>query len=77
MVDEYVRKIAIITKKGFFEWNVMLFILKNATNTFFRTMAETLRNGMTNLLNFLWMMSTSIIMIGVNTWSTSSWFLKG
>jgi hypothetical protein len=43
MVDEDVRKIDIITKKWFFEWNMMLFRLKNATNTFFRTMAETFK----------------------------------
>jgi hypothetical protein len=34
-----IKKIAIITKFGFYDWNVMLFGFKNATHTFSRTMA--------------------------------------
>jgi putative transposase len=37
---EDVRKTALITKSNLFDWNVMPFGMKNATNTFSRTMTE-------------------------------------
>jgi hypothetical protein len=40
MVDENVWKIVVITKTRFFEWNVMLFGLKNTTSTFSKTMEK-------------------------------------
>jgi hypothetical protein len=40
MVDEDVRKTVVITKTRFFEWNIMPFKLKNATNTFSKAMAK-------------------------------------
>ncbi len=40
MAPDDVKKIAIITKLGLYEWNVMPFRLKNTTNTFSRTMAD-------------------------------------
>jgi hypothetical protein len=40
MANEDVWKIVVITKTRLFEWNMMLFGLKNTTNTFSRTMAK-------------------------------------
>jgi hypothetical protein len=44
MVPEDMGKIALITKSGLFEWTVMPFGLKNATNTFTRTMTEVFKD---------------------------------
>jgi hypothetical protein len=41
-VPHDVKKIAVITKSGLYEWNVMPFGLKNATNTYSKS-------GLTNL----------------------------
>jgi hypothetical protein len=40
MALDDIKKITIITKLGLYEWNVMPFSLKNATNIFSRTMAN-------------------------------------
>jgi hypothetical protein len=40
MALDDVKKIVVITKSRLFEWNVMLFNLKNATNTFLWTMVN-------------------------------------
>jgi len=40
MLLDDIKKIAIITKSGLYDWNVMPFRLKNATRTFFRTIAK-------------------------------------
>ncbi len=40
MAPEDIKKTALITKTGLYEWTVMPFGLKNATNTFTRTMSE-------------------------------------
>jgi hypothetical protein len=40
MAPNDVNKIVMITKLGLYEWNVMPFGLKNATNTFSQTMAD-------------------------------------
>jgi hypothetical protein len=40
MALDDVKKTTMITKLGFYEWNVMPFKLKNATNTFSRTMVD-------------------------------------
>jgi len=40
MVPEDVKKTALITKTGLYDWTVMPFGLKNATNTFTRTMSS-------------------------------------
>jgi hypothetical protein len=40
MAPEDMGKTALITKSGLYDWNVMPFGLKNATNTFTWTMAE-------------------------------------
>jgi hypothetical protein len=45
-----VKKIALITKSGLFDWNVMPFGMKNATNTFSRTMMEMFREYMDKFL---------------------------
>jgi len=39
MAPEDVRKTALVTKTGLYDWTVMPFSLKNATNTFTRTMS--------------------------------------
>jgi hypothetical protein len=44
MAPEDVGKIALITKSRLYEWNVMPFGLKNATNTFTQTMAEVFKD---------------------------------
>jgi hypothetical protein len=51
-VDEDVRKTVIITKTRFFEWNIMPFKLKNATNTFFNTMAKIFKKWSDQFLKF-------------------------
>jgi len=38
MAPEDVKKMALVTKTGLYDWTVMPFGLKNATNTFTRTM---------------------------------------
>ncbi len=40
MAPEDIKKIALITKTGLYDWTVMPFGLKNATSTFIRTMSE-------------------------------------
>jgi len=44
MSNEDVKKTALITKTGLYDWTVMPFRLKNATNTFSRTMAEVFKD---------------------------------
>jgi len=44
MAPEDMGKTALVTKSGLFEWTVMPFGLKNATNTFTRTMTEVFKN---------------------------------
>jgi hypothetical protein len=44
MSPDDVKKTAIITKSGLYDWNVMPFGLKNATGTFSRTMAEVFKD---------------------------------
>jgi hypothetical protein len=53
----------------------MPFGLKNAISTFSRTMVEIFKEWTDQFLKILVMMSTSTIVIGMNTWNTSSWFL--
>jgi len=48
MASEYIHKSALITKSGLFDWIVMLFDIKNATNTFSRTMTEVFGTYMDN-----------------------------
>ncbi|CAK9225990.1 unnamed protein product [Sphagnum troendelagicum] len=40
MAPEDMRKTALITKSGLYDWTVMSFDLKNATSTFTQTMSE-------------------------------------
>jgi hypothetical protein len=40
MVLDDVKKIAMITKSGLYEWNVMLFKLKNTISTFSQTIVN-------------------------------------
>jgi hypothetical protein len=44
MSSEDVKKTALITKTGLYDWTVMPFELKNATSTFSRTMAEVFKD---------------------------------
>ncbi len=44
MSQDDVKKIAIITKFGLYDWNVMSFGLKNATRMFSRTMVKILKD---------------------------------
>jgi hypothetical protein len=44
MAPEDVKKIALITKTGLYDWTVMPFGLKNATSTFTRTMYEVFKD---------------------------------
>jgi hypothetical protein len=44
MSPDDVKKTAIITKAGLYDWNVIPFRLKNATRTFSKTMAEVLKD---------------------------------
>jgi len=44
MAPEDVKKIALITKTGLYDWTVMPFGLKNATSTFTRTMSEVFKD---------------------------------
>jgi hypothetical protein len=47
---EDVKKTALITKSSLFDWNVMPFGMKNATNTFSRTMTKVFRQYMDKFL---------------------------
>jgi len=40
MAPEDVKKMALVTKTGFYDWTVMPFGLKNVTSTFTRTMSS-------------------------------------
>jgi hypothetical protein len=40
MLPDDIKNIVVIMKFGFYDWNVMPFGLKNATETFSRTMVE-------------------------------------
>jgi len=44
MVPEDMRKTALITKNGLYDWTVMSFGLKNTTSTFTRTMSEVFKD---------------------------------
>ncbi len=44
MLPEDVKKIALIAKSGLFDWNVMLFGMKNTTNIFSRTILKFLKS---------------------------------
>jgi hypothetical protein len=44
MSQDDVKKTAIITKFGLYDWNVMSFGLKNATGMFSRTMVEVFKD---------------------------------
>jgi hypothetical protein len=44
VAPEDMRKTALITKSGLYDWTVMLFGLKNATSTFTRTMSEVFKD---------------------------------
>ncbi len=44
MVPEDLKKTALITKTGLYDWMVMPFGLKNATSTFTRTMSEVFKD---------------------------------
>jgi len=44
MAPEDMKKTALITKSGLYDWTVMPFGLKNATNTFIRTMSEVFKD---------------------------------
>jgi hypothetical protein len=50
MLDEDVRKTIVITKSGLFEWNVMPFVLKNATKIFSCTMAKVFKGWINQFL---------------------------
>jgi len=44
MAPEDVKKIALITKTGLYDWTIMPFGVKNATSTFTRTMSEVFKD---------------------------------
>jgi hypothetical protein len=44
MAPEDMKKTALITKTGLYDWTVMPFRLKNATSTFIQTMSEVFKN---------------------------------
>jgi hypothetical protein len=44
MAQEDMKKTALITKTGLYDWTVMPFRLKNATSTFTRTMSEVFKD---------------------------------
>jgi len=44
MAPEDMRKTALITKSGLYDWTIMSFGLKNATSTFTRTMSEVFKD---------------------------------
>jgi putative transposase len=44
MAPEDMKKTALITKTGLYDWTVMPFGLKNATSTFTRTMSEVFKD---------------------------------
>jgi len=44
MVPKDMKKIALITKTGLYDWTVMPFDLKNATSTFTKTMSEVFKD---------------------------------
>jgi hypothetical protein len=52
MADEDVYMIVVVIKTRFFEWNVMPFRLKNATNTFSKPMAKVFMKWSDQLLKF-------------------------
>ncbi len=52
MADEDVYMIVVVIKTRLFEWNVMPFKLKNATNTFSMPMAKVFKKWSDQLLKF-------------------------
>jgi hypothetical protein len=52
MADEDVYMIVVVIKTRFFEWNVMPFKLKNATNTFSKPMAKVFMKWSDQLFKF-------------------------
>jgi hypothetical protein len=44
MVPEDTKKTTLITKIGLYDWTIMPFSLKNATNTFTKTMSEVVKD---------------------------------
>jgi hypothetical protein len=51
MALEDIKKIALITKTGLYDWTVMPFGLQNATSTFTRTMSEVFKDLSSKFLN--------------------------
>jgi hypothetical protein len=45
MAPKDMKKTTLITKIGLYEWTVMLFGLKNATNTIIKTMSEVFKQS--------------------------------
>jgi hypothetical protein len=50
MLPDDIKKIAIITKYGLYDWNVMLFGLKNVTGMFSKTMVEVFKDWIDQFL---------------------------
>jgi hypothetical protein len=53
MVSDDIKNIAIVTKLGLYEWNIMPFGLKYATITFFRTMVKVFKDWNNQFLKVL------------------------
>jgi hypothetical protein len=64
-----VQKTTLITKSRLFDWTVMPFSIKNATNTFSRTLSKVFGAYMNKFLKVSQMMLTSIVWHGRSIWS--------
>ncbi len=64
-----VQKMTLIIESRLFDWTVMPFSIKNATNTFSRTLSKVFGAHMNKFLKVSQMILTSIVCHGRSIWS--------